>query len=88
MENPKAIFKRIPDAGAVWFLLNWTNRDGLALLAPTLGSLIDAAREEDAAKSSTMLCDAPAGSSELAAQLSVCRLMAKEPVFPCPLPLK
>jgi hypothetical protein len=44
--KPKAIFKRIPHAGAVWFLLNWTNRDGLSLLAPTLGSLIDAAREE------------------------------------------
>jgi hypothetical protein len=45
--KPKAIFKRIPHAGAVWFLLNWTNRDGLSLLAPTLGSLIDRARLEE-----------------------------------------
>lgn len=30
----------------------------------------------------TMLCDAPAGSSELAAQLSVAAASKKEPVFP------
>jgi hypothetical protein len=31
----------------------------------------------------TMVCDAPAGSSELAAQLSIARASGKEPVFPC-----
>lgn len=46
--KPKAIFKRIPDRGAEWFLLNWWTLDGQNIAAPSLGMLIDSARALDA----------------------------------------
>lgn len=43
--KPKAVFRQT-HRGPLWLLLDWSAPNGGMLLAPTLSTLIDAARKE------------------------------------------